>query len=167
MRFKFSFTRALILPHLASFAAWFIQHTQVGVLAVQISNASLHPPLADKLKHLPPHTSPPVCPAFPYPHSSDQFFLLHFLNFLSPSLLAPPAPDGLLFSFHSNLSTMHGGFGLTTCLWMLGMASVLSRIFFFFSFFYEGVNWRLLHPVVVPVDTCSAKQCREGGEGRR
>lgn len=26
---------------------------------------------------------------------------------------------------------MHGGFGLTTCLWMLGIASVLSRIFFF------------------------------------
>lgn len=28
---------------------------------------------------------------------------------------------------------MHGGFGLTTCLWMLGMASVLSRIFFFLN----------------------------------
>lgn len=28
---------------------------------------------------------------------------------------------------------MHGGSGLTTCLWMLGMASVLSRIFFFFN----------------------------------
>ena len=112
MRFKFSFTRAPILPCLASFAAWFIQHTQVGVLAVQISNASLHPPSAEKLKHLPPpHTSPSFCPAFPYPHSSDQFFLLHFLNFLSHSLLVPPAPDGLLFSFHSNLSTMHGGLG--------------------------------------------------------
>lgn len=51
-----------------------------------------------------------------------------FFKFPLPLTPCPSsAPDGLLFSFQSNLSTMHGGFGLTTCPWMLGMG----RIFFF------------------------------------
>lgn len=96
------------------------------------SNICLHPT---------PTIFLPFCP----------FFTLHSLILQTPcpscSRWAPFFPP-----FQSNLSMIDGGFGLTTCLWMLGMASMLSRIFF-----YEGVNQRLLLPVV---DTCSAKRCR-------
>lgn len=64
--------------------------------------------------------------------------LLRFINF-PPFTTSPPSPRWTFFflslDFQHNLAVIDGGFRLTTCLWMRGMASTLKRIFF-----WEGVN---------------------------
>lgn len=83
-----------------------------------------------------------ICPPIPPPKIFLCLFTLHSLiqQALSPQFLKfrlPLAPCTLLLQMDSSFPFRviclwcTGALGLTTCLWMLGMASVLSRIFFF------------------------------------
>lgn len=59
-----------------------------------------------------------------------------FHKFSLPLTTSPLLPDGLfLKNFQHNLAVIDGGVGLTTCLWVRGIASTSRRIFF-----WKGVN---------------------------